>query len=103
MNGGDKMAEKRSLAIYVLGQNALEETPPYHFDSDDYDWYWETEEIYGYITKEEKQDYYASLKKRSTLVVRRIKTGEITKFSGCFTAVEFITYDESLNNGTGGK
>ena len=97
------MTEKRSLAIYVLGQNALEETPPYLFDSDDYDWYWETEEIYGYITKEEKQDYYASLKKRSTLVVRRIKTGEITKFSGCFTAVEFVTYDESLNNGTGGK
>jgi len=97
------MTEKRSLAIYVLGPNALEEMPPYHFDSDDYDWYWETEEIYGYITKEEKQDYYASLKKRSTLVVRRIKTGEITKFSGCFTAVEFVTYDESLNNGTGGK
>ena len=101
------MTEKRTLMVYVLGQSALEEMPPYHFDSDDYDWYWETEEIYGYITKEEKQekqDYYTSLKKRSTLVVRRIKTGEITKFSGCFTAVEFVTYDdENLNNGTGGK
>jgi hypothetical protein len=97
------MTEKRTLMVYVLGQSALEEMPPYQYDSEDYDWYWETEEIYGYITKEEKQDYYASLKKRSTLVVRRIKTGEITKFSGCFTAVEFVTFDESLNNGTGGK
>jgi hypothetical protein len=91
------MAEKRTLMVYVLGQSALEEIPSYQYDSEDYDWYWETEEIYGYITKEEK-DYYASLKKRSTLVVRRIKTGETTKFSGCFTAVEFVTYDESLNN-----
>jgi len=99
------MTEKRTLMVYVLGQSALEEIPSYRFDSEDYDWYWETEEIYGYITKEEKmQDYYASLKKRSTLVVRRIKTGEITKFSGCFTAVEFVTFDdENLNNGTGGK
>jgi hypothetical protein len=101
------MTEKRTLMVYVLGQSALEEMPSYQYDSEDYDWYWETEEIYGYITKEEKQekqDYYASLKKRSTLVVRRIKTGETTKFSGCFTAVEFVTYDdESLNNGTGGK
>jgi len=101
------MTEKRTLMVYVLGQSALEEIPSYQYDSEDYDWYWETEEIYGYITKEEmqeKQDYYASLKKRSTLVVRRIKTGEITKFSGCFTAVEFITFDsENLNTESGGK
>jgi len=100
------MTEKRTLMVYVLGQSALEEIPSYRFDSEDYDWYWETEEIYGYISSEEekKQDYYASFKKRSTLVVRRIKTGEITKFSGCFTAVEFVTFDdENLNNGTGGK
>jgi len=102
------MIEKRTLTIYVLGQSALlEETPQFNYNSEDYDWYWENEELYGYltkgyITKEEKQDYI-SLKKRSTLVVRRIKTGEITKFSGCFTAVEFVTYDENLNNGTGGK
>ena len=98
------MTEKRTLTVYVLGQSVLEEIPQFNYNSDDYDWYWENEEIYGYIMKEDKQDYYASLKKRSTLVVRRRKTGEITKFSGCFTAVEFITYDdENLNNGTGGK
>jgi len=72
----------RVLTVYIPDQ------PPENYDGKDWTWHWEPEEIYGEITKWETLQYNVSLKKMSTLIIKR-KDGSLTlKIDGNFTTME---------------
>ena len=83
----------RVLTVYIPDQD------PDNYDSKDYTWHWEPEEIYGTITRGEMREYHVSLYKMSTLIIKRKDGNEILKIDGNFTAVEqTIKEDEKTIN-----
>jgi len=72
----------RVLTVYYPDQTSE------NYDAKDWTWHWESEEIYGTITRGETLQYNVSLKKMSTLIIKR-KDGSVTlKIDGNFTALE---------------
>ena len=79
----------RVLTVYIPDQ------APENYDAKDWIWHWEPEEIYGTITKWETLQYNVSLKKMSTLIIKR-KDGSVTlKIDGNFVALEQTIKEDS--------